>query len=196
MTEQNRKIVLAYSGGLDTSVAIRWLKDLTVRQFWKPPRDRALLKVLAIGSLVLAGVDLFQFYLPVYGHGLNLSASVIGLIMGAFSAASFTMRVLLPPLASLAAPLLLPALLVTTIVALVRVDWRLLRDYAARPLLLLPMLLGSLLLSPLLVAGLLSGLALPDSLRVAMVLVAASAPNRCFMSAMPRTLPLLSHRQK
>ena len=66
---------------------------------------------------------------------------------------------LLPPLASLAAPLLLPALLVTTIVALVRVDWRLLRDYAARPLLLLPMLLGSLLLSPLLVAGLLSGLA-------------------------------------
>src|SRR4029077_3953262 len=25
---ENRKIVLAYSGGLDTSVAIRWLKDL------------------------------------------------------------------------------------------------------------------------------------------------------------------------
>ena len=63
---------------------------------------------------------------------------------------------LLPPLASLAAPLLLPALLVTTIVALVRVDWRLLRGYAARPLLLLPMVLGSLLLSPLLVAALLT----------------------------------------
>ena len=47
---------------------------------------------------------------------------------------------LAPPLASLAAPVLLPALLVTTIVALVRVDWRLLRDYAARPLLLLPKL--------------------------------------------------------
>ena len=45
---------------------------------------------------------------------------------------------LLPPLASLAAPLLLPALLVTTVAALVRVDWRLLRGYAARPLLLLP----------------------------------------------------------
>src|SRR5258708_8346519 len=25
---ENRKVVLAYSGGLDTSVAIRWLKDL------------------------------------------------------------------------------------------------------------------------------------------------------------------------
>ena len=24
----NKKVVLAYSGGLDTSVAIRWLKDL------------------------------------------------------------------------------------------------------------------------------------------------------------------------
>ena len=83
---------------------------------------------------------------------------------------------LAPPLASLAAPVLLPALLVTTIVALVRVDWRLLRDYAARPLLLLPMLLGSLLFSPLLVAALLAGLELPDSLRAAMVLVAASAP--------------------
>lgn len=83
---------------------------------------------------------------------------------------------LLPPLASLAAPLLLPALLVTTVVALVRVDWRMLRGYAARPRLLLPMLLGSLLLSPLLVAATLHGLALPDSLRAAMVLVAASAP--------------------
>jgi BASS family bile acid:Na+ symporter len=38
------------------------------------------------------------------------------------------------------------------------------------------MLLGCLLLSPLLVAALLSGLEIPDSLRAAMVLVAASAP--------------------
>ena len=58
-------------------------------------RDRALLKVLLIGSLVLTAVDLFQFYMPVYGHGLSLSASVIGAILACYSAASFTVRMFL-----------------------------------------------------------------------------------------------------
>ena len=58
-------------------------------------RDRALLKVLMIGSLVLAAVDLFQFYLPVYAHGLAMPASTIGVILASYAAASFIVRVFL-----------------------------------------------------------------------------------------------------
>ncbi len=58
-------------------------------------RDRALLKVLMIGSLVLAAVDLFQFYLPVYAHGLAMPASTIGVILASYAAASFTVRIFL-----------------------------------------------------------------------------------------------------
>jgi predicted MFS family arabinose efflux permease len=57
--------------------------------------NRALLRVLAIGSLVFAAIDVFQFYLPVYAHGLGLSASAVGVIMSCFPAAAFTSRVCL-----------------------------------------------------------------------------------------------------
>ncbi len=32
-------------------------------------------------SLVVLGVDLFQFYIPIYGHGIGLSASAIGSVL-------------------------------------------------------------------------------------------------------------------
>ena len=37
--------------------------------------------------------------MPVHGSAIGLSASTIGIIMGSFSAASFLMRMILPPLA-------------------------------------------------------------------------------------------------
>ena len=55
-------------------------------------RDRTMLKILLVGSVVMAGVDVFAFYVPIYTHGLNLSASTIGIIMACFSAAAFTSR--------------------------------------------------------------------------------------------------------
>lgn len=55
-------------------------------------------KVLAASSLAQTGADLFQFYMPVYGHGLGLSASVIGAVLAAYAAASFVARFLLPRL--------------------------------------------------------------------------------------------------
>jgi len=57
--------------------------------------DRALLKILLVGSLVFAAIDVFQFYMPVYAHGLGISASVVGVIMACFPAAAFISRICL-----------------------------------------------------------------------------------------------------
>lgn len=60
--------------------------------------DRNVLRVLATSSLVVSGIDLFQFYLPIYGHDIGLSASAIGVILGMFAAASFVVRLIMPRL--------------------------------------------------------------------------------------------------
>ena len=53
-----------------------------------------------IASAVLAmGWDLYTFVMPVYGSGLGLSASTIGIIMGSFAAATFAVRLVMPTLA-------------------------------------------------------------------------------------------------
>jgi MFS-type transporter involved in bile tolerance (Atg22 family) len=52
-------------------------------------------------TIIAAGVvgsaqDLFQFYLPIYGHSIGLSASAIGTILGAVFVAAFVIRSMLP----------------------------------------------------------------------------------------------------
>jgi len=61
-------------------------------------RIRELRRMLIASALVMGGLDLFQLYLPIYGHSIGLSASAIGMIMGAFAAAAFVTRALLPAL--------------------------------------------------------------------------------------------------
>lgn len=58
--------------------------------------DRGMLRILLTSSLVQMGQDLFQFYLPIYGHGIGLSASAIGAILASFAAAYFVVRVVMP----------------------------------------------------------------------------------------------------
>jgi predicted MFS family arabinose efflux permease len=55
-----------------------------------------LWKVLVNSSLVMAGITLFQFYLPIYGHGIGLSASAIGVVLALFAAAAFVVRLIIP----------------------------------------------------------------------------------------------------
>ena len=62
-------------------------------------RIRALRHVLAIGAVVAMTWEIFVFAVPIYGTGLNLSASTIGAILGAFALATFVARVVLPTLA-------------------------------------------------------------------------------------------------
>ena len=61
-------------------------------------RSPNLRRMLVTSALVMGGLDLFQLYLPIYGHAIALPASAIGLVMGAFAAAAFVTRVLLPAL--------------------------------------------------------------------------------------------------
>jgi predicted MFS family arabinose efflux permease len=57
--------------------------------------DPGTRKVLAISSLMVTGIDLFIFYMPIYGHQLGLSATVIGAILACYAAASFLTRIVL-----------------------------------------------------------------------------------------------------
>lgn len=58
--------------------------------------DPGVRRVLAISSLVVTCVELYIFYMPIYGHQLGFSASVIGMILACYAAAAFITRSLLP----------------------------------------------------------------------------------------------------
>jgi MFS family permease len=58
----------------------------------------AMRNALLTNGAVMAGLDLFNLYMPIYGHSLDFSATTIGLIMGAFGAAAFITRLAIPPI--------------------------------------------------------------------------------------------------
>lgn len=62
-------------------------------------KNAPLRRTLIASGIVLTGVDLFQFYMPIYGHSIGLSASAIGIVLGVFAAATFVVRIWLPRLA-------------------------------------------------------------------------------------------------
>ncbi len=57
-----------------------------------------LRNVIVTSALVVAGIDLYTFYMPIYGHAVGLSATMIGIVLGAHAAATFVVRVFLPQL--------------------------------------------------------------------------------------------------
>jgi predicted MFS family arabinose efflux permease len=57
-----------------------------------------LRNTLLASSLISTAWDLYQFYFPIYGHSIGLSASTIGMIIGAFAVAVFAIRIVLPSL--------------------------------------------------------------------------------------------------
>jgi len=77
------------------------------RKHANPDKSQSALELWRIGGLrrtfIASGIissawDLFQFYFPIYGHSINLSASAIGAVLGVFAVATFTIRVVLPPI--------------------------------------------------------------------------------------------------
>jgi predicted MFS family arabinose efflux permease len=60
--------------------------------------DPGVWKVLATSSLMQSGQDMFQFYIPVYAHGIGLSASSIGVVLAMFAVAGFVVRIIMPRL--------------------------------------------------------------------------------------------------
>ncbi|MBI4189170.1 MAG: MFS transporter [Betaproteobacteria bacterium] len=55
-----------------------------------------LRKVLITSALLVTGWDLYMFYLPLYAHGIGLSASTIGIVLGVFAVATLIVRFGLP----------------------------------------------------------------------------------------------------
>lgn len=82
----------------------------------------------------------------------------------------------IPPLAAAARPLLVPALLIPLTIALLRLDWRYLYDYARRPVLVGVVTVWLLGVSPLVMWLALRGVPLPPALAQALVLATASSP--------------------
>jgi len=60
--------------------------------------DPVVRKALITGSLINAGINLYQVYMPVYAHSIGLSASAIGILLAMNSAAAFVVRFGLPQL--------------------------------------------------------------------------------------------------
>jgi MFS family permease len=60
--------------------------------------DRVAVGIILVSCLAQVGGDLFSLYLPIYGHGLGLSASVIGTILASFFVGAATVRIVLPQL--------------------------------------------------------------------------------------------------
>ena len=70
----------------------------------RPPEKRegsllripAMLRVFIVSGLLSMCWDLYTFVMPIHGAGIGLSASTIGLVLGAFGSAIFVFRLILP----------------------------------------------------------------------------------------------------
>ncbi|MBI4195281.1 MAG: MFS transporter [Betaproteobacteria bacterium] len=58
--------------------------------------NQPLRRTLFTSAAILTGIDLFQFYMPIYGHSIGLSASTIGVVISMFAAAAFVVRLVMP----------------------------------------------------------------------------------------------------
>ncbi len=62
-------------------------------------KEAPLRRTLIMSGVALTGIELFSFYMPVYGQSIGLSASRIGLVLSAYAAAAFVVRLLMQELA-------------------------------------------------------------------------------------------------
>jgi len=58
-----------------------------------------LRRVLLATAFLEAGMELFNFLTPIYGHSIGLSATQIGIVMGSFALAMMLVRIVMPRLA-------------------------------------------------------------------------------------------------
>ena len=62
-------------------------------------REPALRRTLFMSGIALTGIELFSFYMPIYGKSIGLSASGIGLVLSAYAGAAFVVRLVMQELA-------------------------------------------------------------------------------------------------
>ena len=80
--------VIPHSGRTSKSGATGGMRDLLAQP--------GLRRIIVVSGVVIAGVDLYSFFMPIYGHSLGLSATLIGTVLGAHAAATFVVRIVLP----------------------------------------------------------------------------------------------------
>ncbi len=59
----------------------------------------ALVRALVVSGIIETGMELFNFYMPLYGHAIGLTPTRIGIVIGTFGGAMLVARALLPALA-------------------------------------------------------------------------------------------------
>jgi MFS family permease len=62
-------------------------------------REGPLRRTLFMSGVALTGIELFSFYMPIYGKSIGLSASGIGLVLSAYAGAAFVVRLVMQDLA-------------------------------------------------------------------------------------------------
>ena len=62
-------------------------------------KQAPLRRTLIMSGVALTGIELFSFYMPVYGHSIGVSASRIGLVLSSYAAAAFVVRLVMQKLA-------------------------------------------------------------------------------------------------
>ena len=87
-------ILVARRGGLAHTPHAERHDD--VRSAWDLMRNAELRRVFLVSGLLASAWDLFVFVMPIYGTQIGLSATTIGMILAAFAAATFTVRLALP----------------------------------------------------------------------------------------------------
>jgi predicted MFS family arabinose efflux permease len=94
---------------LVTVLILAFLRDVGGGKRKKTEEEQAVLstnllanpvlrRTLIAGAMAVTGQDLFQFYMPIYGHSVGLSASAIGVVLSMFGIAAFIVRIWLPAL--------------------------------------------------------------------------------------------------
>jgi predicted MFS family arabinose efflux permease len=58
-----------------------------------------LRRVFIASGMVLTGIELFTFYVPIYGRSIGLTATAIGFVLAAQAAAAFVVRLAMPRVA-------------------------------------------------------------------------------------------------
>ncbi len=102
--------------GLVPAAAIAWLAagpSFLARGNATPPKEASrptfamlknnpdLRRLLIAGGVLETGIELYTFYMPIYGHSIGLTASQIGVVMGIYAAALMAIRFLMPLLVRL-----------------------------------------------------------------------------------------------
>jgi MFS family permease len=88
-----------WTGWLPKTAQVRSSKaDTAKHRIGDLVRNRPLRRALITAGIIETGLELYNLLLPIYGHRIGLSASEIGLILGAFGFALLIVRSVMPHL--------------------------------------------------------------------------------------------------